>query len=121
MSESNNKYFKPAGDLTATDLTTIDLTAADLVNGTKKEYFKPAGDLTATDLVYGIENDHVESTDGLTENSGIIEVGCRLVTPSQLEEMKNNGYHILEEVNCGPLVSIQFEKSLEGNKGKMIR
>ena len=87
-SKDNKDYFKLAGDLD---------------NKKVNNYFKEASDLDKSD------NNHDDE---------IIETGCMLVTAERLKNMIEEGYNILEVVDCGPFFSVTYSKNFNKGKGR---
>ena len=86
--KKNKYYFKPGGDLD---------------NKKVNNYFKEASDLDKSD------NNHDDE---------IIATGCMLVTPERLKNMIEEGYNILEVVDCGPFFSVTYSKNFNKGKGR---
>ena len=87
-SKDNKDYFKPASDLD---------------DKKYNNYFKEASDLDKS------HNNHDDE---------IIATGCMLVTPERLKNMIEEGYNILEVVDCGPFFSVTYSKNFNKGKGR---
>lgn len=106
--KKNKDYFKPGSDLDDKKTNNYFKEADNLNDTGVNNYFKKASDLD--------EQVDLDKSDN-THDDEIIATGCMLVTPEQLKKMIEEGYKILEVVDCGPLFSVTFE-SKNFNKGK---